>query len=122
MGSEIQFHVENDVILTAADEEVHTGQVLKYLENNLHKFKMGSKFVLVCGVREDPDGNLFEADRKNVNEHYAMFENFHDHETNNDIVKVVEEKKYKIGDKCLPGLDFGFFRSFFFAIIQTIEF
>ena len=98
MGSEIQFHVENDVILTAAaDEEVQSEQVLRYLENNLHKFKMGSKFVLVCGVREDPDGNLFEADRKNVNEHYAMFENFHDHETNNDIVKVVEEKKYKIG-------------------------
>ena len=99
MGSEIQFHVKNDEILTAAaNEEVHTaGHVLKYLENNLQKFKTGSKFVLVCGVREDPDGNLFEVDRKNVNEYYEMFENFHDRETNSDIVKVVEEKKYKIG-------------------------
>ena len=98
MGSEIQFHVENDEILTAAsNEELQTGQVLKYLGKNLQKFKMGSKFVLVCGVREDPDGNLFEADRKNVNEYYHMFKNFHDDKINNDIGRIVEEKQYKIG-------------------------
>ena len=50
MGSEIQFHVENDEILTAANEELQTEQVLKYLEKDLQKFKMGSRFVLVCGV------------------------------------------------------------------------
>ena len=97
MGSEIQFHVENDEILTASNEELQTGQVLKYLEKNLQNFKMGSNFVLVCGVREDPDGNLFEADRKNVNEYYHMFENFHDDKINNDIGRIVEEKQYKIG-------------------------
>ena len=97
MGSEIQFHVENDEILTASNEELQTGQVLKYLEKNLQKFKMGSKFVLVCGVREDLDGNLFEADRKNVNEYYHMFENFYDDKINNDIGRIVEEKQYKIG-------------------------
>ena len=97
MGSEIQFHVENDEILTASNEELQTGQVLKYLGKNLQKFKMGSKFVLVCGVREDPDGNLFEADRKNVNEYYHMFENFYDDKINNDIGRIVEEKQYKIG-------------------------
>ena len=97
MGSEIQFHVENDEILTAANEELQTGQLLKYLEKNLQNFKMGSNFVLVCGVREDPDGNLFEADRKNVNEYYHMFKNFHDDKINNDIGRIVEEKQYKIG-------------------------
>ena len=97
MGSEIQFHVENDEILTAANEELQTGQLLKYLEKNLQNFKMGSNFVLVCGVREDPDGNLFEADRKNVNEYYHMFENFYDDKINNDIGRIVEEKQYKIG-------------------------
>ena len=46
MGSQIQFHVENDEILTAAaNEELQTEQVLKYLEKDLQKFKMGSKFV-----------------------------------------------------------------------------
>ena len=98
MGSQIQFHVENDEILTAAaNEELQTEQVLKYLEKDLQKFKMGSKFVLVCGVREDPDGNLFEVDRINVKKYYHMFENFHGDKTNNDIVRIVEEKKYKIG-------------------------
>ena len=97
MGSQIQFHVENDEILTAALEELQTEQVLKYLEKDLQKFKMGSKFVLVCGVREDPDGNLFEVDRINVKKYYHMFENFHGDKTNNDIVRIVEEKQYKIG-------------------------
>ena len=55
--AEPEFHVENDTIITAKDE-ITVQHVFNYLSKNLHKFRVGSQFTIVCGVHGYPDGQL----------------------------------------------------------------
>ena len=50
-------HVENNVILTTTDK-VRSQQVFNYLSNNLDKFRVGSEFVVVCGIHGAENGEL----------------------------------------------------------------
>ena len=52
------FHVENNVILTTKDS-IRVQQTFNYLSNNLDKFRVGSEFVVICGVHGSEKGELF---------------------------------------------------------------
>ena len=59
-------HVENNVILTTKDL-IRVQQLFNYLSTNLDKFRVGSEFVVLCGVH---DFSLF------INKKFALNEMF----------------------------------------------
>ena len=78
--------VENNVILTTKDE-ISCQQTFNYLCMNLDRFRIGTEFVVICGVHGAPGGEMLEEDEDFRYEYEAMFHWFHD------------EKRYK---KCAP--------------------
>ena len=51
------FNVENDVIITTKDE-ITAWDVFDYINLNLFKFRIGTMFLIVCGVHTSEDGKL----------------------------------------------------------------
>ena len=67
-----KYHVENNIILTTIDE-ITVQQTFNYLCTNLDQFRVGSEFVVVCGVHGSPEGYLLEGDEDFRYDYEAMF-------------------------------------------------
>ena len=96
-------HVENNVILTTKDE-ISCQQTFNYLCMNLDSFRIGSEFVVVCGVHGSPDGEMLEGDEDFYYDYEAMFRWFHDEKRykrcaprNSQPFELVEKRQYQIG-------------------------
>ena len=96
-------HVENNVILTTIDT-VRLQQMFNYLSNNLDKFRVGSEFVVVCGVHGAENGELREGDEVFKYDYETMFKWFnsqwHYEEFSPGSAKpfqVIKERNYKMG-------------------------
>ena len=84
--SDERVHVENNVILTTKDE-ITSQRTFNYLCMNLDRFRVGSEFIVVCGVHGVQRGEMCEADEDFFYDYEAMFCWFH------------TEKRYK---QCAP--------------------
>ena len=96
-------HVENNVILTTTDL-IRPPQVFNYLSNNLHKFKVGSEFVLVCGIHTSEQGELKDSDHVFKFDYEAMFRQLNSEPHYNDFspssaqpFQLIKERNYKMG-------------------------
>ena len=67
-----RIHVENNVILTTKDE-ISVQQMFNYLCINLDQFRVGSEFVVVCGVHGTEQGQMYEYDEDFRYDYEAMF-------------------------------------------------
>ena len=67
-----RIHVENNVILTTKDE-ISVQQMFNYLTSNLDQFRVGSEFVVVCGVHGTEQGQINEYDEDFRYDYEAMF-------------------------------------------------
>ena len=92
------FHVENDVIITTKDE-ITAWDVFDYIKKYLFKFRIGTMFMIVCGVHTFEDGKLGETDLDLVDQYQAMFDWFLYGTTDEEleIVQIVKERKFKMG-------------------------
>ena len=91
-----KFHTENDVIITTTDA-ITVQEVYNYLSENLEKFRVGSQFIVACGVHGSAKGELGCGDIDLVADYHAMFEWFHLHERYPRVAKIVEERDYRMG-------------------------
>ena len=91
-----KFNVENDVIFTTLDE-ISVQEVFNYLSENLDKFRVGSQFIVACGVHGSDTGELGCGDIDLVADYHAMFEWFYNHEKYPRQAKIVDERKYRFG-------------------------
>ena len=74
--SDERFHVENNVILTTKDE-ISCQQTFNYLCMNLDRFRIGSEFVVICGIHGAPGGQMCEFDEDFRYDYESMFRWFH---------------------------------------------
>ena len=86
-------NVENNVILTTKDE-INVQQVFNYLTKNLDRFRIGSEFIVVCGVHGGEEGELMEGDEDFRYEYEMMFNWFKNRTKYNHQVQVVEDRQY----------------------------
>ena len=96
-------HVENNVILTTKDK-VRMQQVFNYLSNNLDKFRVGSEFVVVCGVHTSEKGEMKDGDNVFKDDYETMFRwcnsQWHYDEFSPESAQpfeLIEERKYEMG-------------------------
>ena len=96
-------HVENNVILTTIDT-VRLQQVFNYLSNNLNRFRVGSEFVVVCGVHGAENGELMEADGVFKYDYETMFKWFNSQWHYEEFspgsaqpFRIIKERNYKMG-------------------------
>ena len=86
-------NVENNVILTTKDE-INVQQVFNYLTKNLDRFRVGSEFIVVCGVHGGEEGELMEGDEDFRYEYEMMFNWFKNCMKYYHQVQVVEDRQY----------------------------
>ena len=98
-----RIHVENNVILTTKDE-ISCQQTFNYLCMNLDSFRIGSEFVVVCGIHGAPSGEILKADEDFGYDYEAMFRWFHTEKRykrcapkNAKPFQLVEERQYQMG-------------------------
>ena len=84
MVTEELIHVENNVILTTKDS-IRVQQVFNYLSTNLDKFRVGSEFVVLCGVHGSDKAELMEADDIFKHDYTTMFRWFNSQQHYNDF-------------------------------------
>ena len=72
-------------------------EVYNHLSENLDKFRMGSQFIVACGVHGSDTGELGCGDIDLVSDYHAMFEWFHNHVKYPRQAKIVAERKYRMG-------------------------
>ena len=96
-------HVENNVILTTIDT-VRLQQVFNYLSNNLNRFRVGSEFVVVCGVHGGENGELMEGDEVFRYDYETMFKWFNSQWHYEEFspgsaqpFEIIKERNYKMG-------------------------
>ena len=96
-------HVENNVILTTKDL-IRVQQLFNYLSTNLDKFRVGSEFVVLCGVHGSEEGRLMEAGGIFKHDYTTMFRWFNSEQHYNDFspksakpFQLVAERKYQMG-------------------------
>ena len=101
--SDERVHVENNVILTTKDE-ISCQQTFNYLCMNLDRFRIGTEFVVVCGVHGAPGGGMLEADEDFRYDYEAMFRWFHNEKQykkcaprNSKPFELVEKRQYQMG-------------------------
>ena len=94
--SDHKINVENNVILTTTDE-ISVQQVFNYLTDNLDRFRVGSEFVVVCGVHGSDLGELKEGDEDFRYDYEMMFRWFKNRRKYNHQVQVVEDRQYNMG-------------------------
>ena len=94
--SDHKINVENNVILTTVDE-ISVQQVFNYLTKNLDRFRVGSEFVVVCGVHGSDQGELKEGDEDFRYDYEMMFRWFKNRRKYNHQVQVVQDRKYNMG-------------------------
>ena len=90
------FHIENNAILTTTDR-VSVQNTFNYLSDHLDQFKVGSEFVIVCGVHGSPEGQLKQGDEDFRYDYEMMFRWFRNHKKYGHEAKIVEERKYNMG-------------------------
>ena len=93
--SDERINVENNVILTTKDE-ITVQQTFNYLSKNLDKFRVGTEFVVVCGVHGSPDGKLGESDEDFLYDYEMMNRWFKNHEKYGQQAKTVQDRAYKM--------------------------
>ena len=98
-----RIHVENNVILTTKDE-ISCQQTFNYLCMNLDRFRIGTEFVVVCGVHGAPGGEMLEADEDFRYDYEMIFRWFHDEQRykkralrNSNPFELVEKRQYQMG-------------------------
>ena len=98
-----RIHVENNVILTTKDE-ISCQQTFNYLCMNLDRFRIGSEFVVVCGIHGAPDGEMCEGDEDFRYDYEMIFRWFHDEQRykkcaprNSNPFELVEKRQYQMG-------------------------
>ena len=90
------FTVENNTIITTKDE-VSVQHVFNFLSKNLEKFRVGSRFIVVCGVHGSPEGQLKEHDEDFRYDYEMMYRWFHNHKKYSPQAKIVEGRQYHMG-------------------------
>ena len=88
-------NVENNVILTTKDE-ITVQQVFNYLTTNLDRFRVGSEFVVVCGVHGSDKGELKEGDEDFRYDYEMMYRWFKNHKKYSRQAQIVEERHYNM--------------------------
>ena len=96
MASNEMFHVENNVIITSKCE-ISVQHVFNYLSKILDKFRVGSQFIVVCGVHGSKAGELKEYEEDFKYDYEMMFRWFKNHKKYSEQAKMVEERQYYIG-------------------------
>ena len=98
-----RIHVENNVILTTRDE-ISCQQTFNFLCMNLDSFRIGTEFIVVCGVHGAPGGEMLEADEDFWYDYEAMFRWFHNEvrykrcaPRNAKPIELVEKRQYQMG-------------------------
>ena len=98
-----RIHVENNIILTTKDE-ISCQQTFNYLCMNLDRFRIGTEFIVVCGVHGAPGGEMLEADEDFWYDYEAMFRWFHNEvrykrcaPRNAKPIELVEKRQYQMG-------------------------
>ena len=98
-----RIHLENNVILTTKDE-ISVQQMFNYLCSNLDQFRVGSEFVVVCGIHGSEQGQILEPDEDFRYDYEAMFRwcNKERHYRrcaphNAKPFHLIEERKYQMG-------------------------
>ena len=101
--SDHKINVENNVILTTKDE-ITVQQVFNYLTPNLDRFRIGTEFVVVCGVHGSHKGELGKGDEDFRYDYEAMFRWCQSEKHYNRCspksakpFQVIEERKYQMG-------------------------
>ena len=96
-------HVENNVILTTTDT-VRSQQVFNYLSNNLDKFRVGSEFVVVCGIHGAENGELKEGEEDFKYDYETIFKwcnsQWHYDEFSPESAQpfqLIKERNYQMG-------------------------
>ena len=99
-----RIHVENNVILTTKDE-ISVQQMFNYLCRNLDKFRVGSEFVVVCGIHGSEQGQMLEYDEDFRYDYEAMFRWFNKARhykrcapKNAKPFELIEQRKYQMGN------------------------
>ena len=93
--SDHKINVENNVILTTKDQ-ITVQQVFNYLTTNLDRFRVGSEFVVVCGVHGSDKGELKEGDEDFRYDYETMYRWFKNHEKYSHQAQIVEERQYNM--------------------------
>ena len=98
-----RIHVENNIILTTKDE-ISCQQTFNYLCMNLDSFRIGTEFIVVCGVHGAPGGEMLEADEDFRYDYESMFRWFHDKARYKKCApkishpfELVEQRQYQMG-------------------------
>ena len=67
-----RIHVEGNVILTTKDE-ISVQHMFNYLCANLDQFRVGSEFVVVCGIHGSEQGEMLHYDEDFRYDYETMF-------------------------------------------------
>ena len=97
MATNDKFHVENDVIITTKDA-ITVEEVSNYLKDNLKNFRVGSEFVVVCGIHGSECGDMGRFDYDLVDDYNGMFERFLVAKNFQAQAKVIKERQYLMGN------------------------
>ena len=96
-------HVENNVILTTKDE-ISCQQTFNYLSTNLDRFRVGSEFVVVCGLHGGPRGEMLRGDKVFHHDYEMMFRWFRTEKRYKQCApksrkpfQLIEERQYQMG-------------------------
>ena len=96
-------HVENNTILTTKDE-ISCQQTFNFLCTNLDSFRIGSEFLVICGVHGGEGGEMLEGDEDFRYDYEAMFRWFHKEKLykrcaprNAKPFELVEKRQYLMG-------------------------
>ena len=90
-----KINVENNVILTTKDE-ISVQQVFNYLTTNLDRFRVGSEFVVVCGVHGSEKGEMLTGDEDFRYDYEMMYRWFKNHKKYSHQAQIVEERHYNM--------------------------
>ena len=91
-----RFTVENNTIITTKDE-VSVQHVFNFLSKNLEKFRVESRFMVVCGVHGSPEGQLKEYDEDFRYDYEMMYRWFNNHKKYSLQAKIVDDRQYHMG-------------------------
>ena len=101
--SDGRVHVENNIILTTKDE-ISCQQTFNYLCMNLDRFRIGTEFMVVCGVHGAPGGEMLKADEDFRYDYETMFRWFHNEKLykrcaprKSQPFELVEKRQYHMG-------------------------
>ena len=97
MDVSTKFHVENNCIITTVDE-VTAQETYDFLKGRLEDFRVGSQFIVVCGVHGKENGSLGKSDLALTNHYQAMFNWLQNRPV---VSNIVIDRKYSMG-KVIP--------------------